>query len=165
MIYDDDRYYMGNVIAELLRNRGNPVTLVTPGSVVSSWSEKTGEHSRVVSRMSELGVEVVTAHALSAFDGEAAELQCCYTGNTQTRPADAVVMVTMREPADALYQALAGLDELPFTLARIGDCEAPSIIAGAVYSGHRYARELEAGIDRDNRMKYDRVFFDDCRPG
>ena len=70
-------------------------------------------------------------------------------------------MVTLREPNDALYQALVQRDDLPFSLARIGDCEAPSIIAGAVYSGHRYARELETKVDPDNRMKYDRVFFED----
>ena len=28
---------------------------------------------------------------------------------------------------------------------RIGDCEAPSIIAFAVHDGHRYARELDLG--------------------
>ena len=48
-------------------------------------------------------------------------------------------------------------------MTRIGDCEAPSIIAGAVYSGHRYARELDTEVDPDNRMKYDRVFFEDIQ--
>ena len=32
---------------------------------------------------------------------------------------------------------------MPFTLTRIGDCEAPAIIAAATYAGHRYARELD----------------------
>jgi dimethylamine/trimethylamine dehydrogenase len=49
----------------------------------------------------------------------------------------------------------------PLSLSRIGDCEAPSIIAGAVFSGHRYARELDTDVDPDNRIKYDRVFFED----
>jgi len=30
-----------------------------------------------------------------------------------------------------------------------------------VFSGHQYARELDTEVDRDNRMKYDRVFFED----
>ena len=33
IIYDDDHYYMGNVIAELLRGEGHDVTLATPGAV------------------------------------------------------------------------------------------------------------------------------------
>jgi len=52
-------------------------------------------------------------------------------------------------------------DYRPDSVTRIGDCLAPSIIAGAVFSGHRYARELDTEVDPDNRMKYDRVFFDD----
>jgi dimethylamine/trimethylamine dehydrogenase len=47
------------------------------------------------------------------------------------------------------------------TLKRIGDCEAPAIIAAAVYSGHRYARHMEEVIDTDNPLKHDRVFFED----
>ena len=43
-------------------------------------------------------------------------------------------------------------------MRRIGDCFGPSIIAGAVYEGHRYAREFDAEIDPDevpfNRTRY-----------
>ena len=34
-------------------------------------------------------------------------------------------------------------------MRRIGDCFGPSIIAAAVYEGHRYARELGEDIDPD----------------
>jgi dimethylamine/trimethylamine dehydrogenase len=72
----------------------------------------------------------------------------------------------MRTPNDELFYELeqrleTETDYQPKSLLRIGDCEAPSIIAGAVYSGHRYARELDTEVDPDNRMKYDRVFYDD----
>jgi dimethylamine/trimethylamine dehydrogenase len=46
-------------------------------------------------------------------------------------------------------------------VTRIGDCLTPTIIAGAIFSGHRYARELDTEVDPDNRMKYDRIFYDD----
>ena len=36
-----------------------------------------------------------------------------------------------------------------------------AIIAAAVFSGHRYARELDMDVDPDHRIKYDRVFFDE----
>jgi dimethylamine/trimethylamine dehydrogenase len=52
------------------------------------------------------------------------------------------VMVTTREPNDALYHELC--DELD--LERVGDCGAPGIIASAVMAGHRYAREMDAPL-------------------
>jgi dimethylamine/trimethylamine dehydrogenase len=69
--------------------------------------------------------------------------------------------VTARKPNDALYHeilATVGGDEsrLPFTLSRIGDCEAPAIVAAAVYSGRRYAEEMDAPIDPDLPLKHDR---------
>ena len=75
-------------------------------------------------------------------------------------------MVTSRAPNDGLYHALRrrikdGADGAPQSLARIGDCEAPAIIAAAVYSGHRYARELDTDVDLDNPLRHDRVFFEE----
>lgn len=166
LIYDDDHYYMGNVIAELLATKGVPVTMVTPGNVISAWGGKTAEQGRVHRRLMELGVTLITTHSLAEFDGHEAQIECTYSGNRQSIDVEAVVTVTMREPNDELYHQLqqrleSETDYRPESLARIGDCEAPSIIAGAVYSGHRYARELDTEVDKDNRMKYDRIFFDD----
>ncbi|MEM7292979.1 MAG: NAD(P)-binding protein, partial [Pseudomonadota bacterium] len=47
VIHDDDHYYMGNVIAELLRAKQVPVTLVTPEHIVSTWGGVTGERGRI----------------------------------------------------------------------------------------------------------------------
>jgi dimethylamine/trimethylamine dehydrogenase len=166
LVYDDDHYYMGNVIAELLRSHNIPVTLVTPETIVSAWGGKTGEQGRVQRRMMELGVDIITSHALASFDGSEAQIECAYTGNRRSLELEAVVAVTMRAPEDSLFQELQqslenGSDYRPKSLTRIGDCLTPTIIAGAVFSGHRYARELDTEVDPDNRMKYDRVFFDD----
>ena len=66
--------------------------------------------------------------------------------------------VTSREPNEALYLDLTSdllklRDAGIISVERIGDCVAPSIIAQAVFGGHRYARELgtneiEASRDR-----------------
>ncbi|MFQ5610376.1 MAG: hypothetical protein ACE5F8_08935, partial [Woeseiaceae bacterium] len=167
LIYDDDHYYMANVIAELLATRGIPVTLVTPEAILSSWGDNTGEQGRMQYRMMELGVEIITSHRLTAFDGGKAEIECTYTEKRRNLDAEALVTVTLREPNDSLFHDIQSLLEgdtayRPESITPIGDCEAPSIIAGAVYSGHRYARELDTEVDPDNRMKYDRVFFDDA---
>ena len=165
VVYDDDHYYMASVIAELLRINGHPVTLVTSETMVASWSDNTNEQFQVQRRLMELDVDLVTSYQLEAFDGQQVSLECTYTGRNRTIPADALVTVTMREPDDALYHelqdALNNSNSGPKTLRRIGDCEAPAIIAAAVYAGHRYARELEADINPDQRMKHDRVFFED----
>ena len=62
--------------------------------------------------------------------------------------ADSLVLVTSRQPNDALYRDLSerlsrGAGGPIQSLRRIGDCEAPAIIAAAVYAGHRYAREFD----------------------
>jgi dimethylamine/trimethylamine dehydrogenase len=127
-----------------------PVALVTPEDKVGAWSGYTAEQIRSQRRLLKLGVEIVTAHGLSAFDGREAVLACAYTGRSRRIAADAVVMVTARRPNDGLYRRLcdrlaAGTEGAPKSVRRIGDCEAPAIIAAAVYSGHKLARELDAG--------------------
>jgi dimethylamine/trimethylamine dehydrogenase len=166
LIYDDDHYYMSSVIAELLRAKDIPVTLVTPETIVSAWGGKTSEQGRVQRRLMELEVQLITSHGLTSFNGRAAQIECTYTGERKSISVEAVVTVTMRFPNDSLFHELQQAvgstgDYKPDSVIRIGDCLAPSIIAGAVFSGHRYARELDTEVDADNRMKYDRVFFDD----
>ncbi len=163
VVFDDDHYYMGAVVAERVRAEGAPVTLVTPEDKVGAWSTYTGEQVRTQRRLLELGVEIVTAHGLSAFDGREAVLACAYTGRERRIAADSVVMVTARRPDDELYRAVsermaAGVEGAPGSVRRIGDCEAPAIIAAAVYSGHRYARELDMPESDRSRVPHDRVF-------
>ena len=51
--------------------------------------------------------------------------------------------MTARLPEDGLYhELLQATDSGIRSLRRVGDCQAPGIIATAVYEGHRYAREL-----------------------
>ena len=89
-------------------------------------------------------------------------MTCEYSGEQSTLVVANIVMVTYRKPVDELYRALlekVGGDaaSLPFSLAKIGDCDAPSIIAGAVYAGHKYARELGMPIDQDDPIRHDRI--------
>ena len=106
VVFDDDHYYMGAVIAEALRRDGLGVALVTPASRVSTWAEWTNEQERSQARLLELDVDVVTQQALTNFDGEAVDLACVYTGRSSRRAAASLVMVTARTPNDDLYRAL-----------------------------------------------------------
>jgi dimethylamine/trimethylamine dehydrogenase len=65
-------------------------------------------------------------------------LTCAYRGAHREVACGTLVVVTGRLPQDQLYRELAGLPGL----VRVGDCHAPSSIADAVYSAHRYARLL-----------------------
>ena len=147
LVYDDDHYYMGGVVAELLADNGNAVTLATPESKASAWTDYTLEQHRIQARLMEHGVDIVSGHRLSAIDEDGATLACVYTGRRRELSVYTVVMVTSRLPEDALFRELAGDPERlaaagVTSLRRIGDCHGPATIAAAVYEGHRFAREL-----------------------
>ncbi len=142
VLYDDERYYMGAVLAELLVASGASVTYVTPDGRAAAWTNFTQEQAPTQRRLIELGVDIVVNTALDGFDGREATLACIYTGRTTARRANAVVLVTSREPADALFHDLKANADLSGRVRRIGDCAAPSLIAAAVHSGHRAGREI-----------------------
>lgn len=139
VVFDDDHYYMGGVMAEALRVQGHEVTLVTTQPEVSSWAHKTNEQERVQARLLELGVRIEPATAVDFIGDGYVEVSCAYTEEEREIEAENVVLVTSRAPVDALYHALLGHSGLQ----RIGDCHAPGTIATCVYAGHRYARELD----------------------
>jgi dimethylamine/trimethylamine dehydrogenase len=152
VVFDDDSFYLGGVIAEELRRRGLDVTLVTTTAQVSAWSADTLEQHRIQTQVLELGIGVVTDHNLARIGGAEAELACNYSDRRRIVPAASVVMVTSRRPNDELYLALtAHQDKIAeagiASVQAIGDCDAPSTIAAAVYDGHRAARELDAPPD------------------
>jgi len=162
VVYDADGYYMGGVIAEHLRAAELEVTLVTRDDRVSAWAENTGEGWRVPAHLMAQGIELMTAQELAWFDGKEVTLACAHSGRDKRLAAKGLVLVGQRAPVDDLYTTLrydaAGNHaDLPFTLARIGDCEAPAIIAAATYAGHRYAQDLDAAVDIDLPMPHDKV--------
>ncbi len=117
-------------------------------------------------RLHALGVEIVTYHLPSRLEQGSVVATHVYDehGHEKTWEADGVVLVSQRRSNDRLYRALKdeiGIEGLKAegvdALYRIGDCEAPAIIAWATYAGHRYARELDAPADPDRKLRHDRV--------
>jgi len=149
VIFDDDHYYMGSVLAERLIELGCTVTLVTPSAYVSEWTLNTLEQGFIASRMLELGVSLVLNSSVAAVSRNAVQLQCVYSGAVSELTADAVLMVTAREPERRLWDSLRAVQEQwkdygIKSIKIIGDAEAPAPIAWATYAGHRFARELDA---------------------
>jgi dimethylamine/trimethylamine dehydrogenase len=166
LVFDDDHYYMGPVVAEALVEQGVEVCLVTPENMVSAWGVMTDEQYQTQQHLIELGVEIITAHGLDEFDGSSARLGCVYTERNREVAADAVVLVTARTPMDSLYRDIAETleaesQESSPTLHKIGDCDAPAIIAAAVYAGHRYARELGTDVEQNAIVRQDKLFDPD----
>ena len=60
VVYDDDHYYVGHSVAELLRAQGLEVTLVTPLAEVSQWSYYTLELRRLEERLARAGIRCLT---------------------------------------------------------------------------------------------------------
>ncbi|AFJ56939.1 NAD(P)-binding protein [Pseudomonas fluorescens] len=149
LLFDDDHYYMGSVLAEHLVARGVEVIFVTPAADVAAWTHNTLEQHRIQRRLMQLNVTIIPSHTLVSVKPEGVVAGCIYTERTRLIPAAALLLVTSREPEQALYQALNNSPEQLQaagirTLTLIGDCVAPGTIAAAVYSGHRIAREFDA---------------------
>ncbi len=160
VLYDDDHYYMGGVLAELLVARGAQVTYVTPSTKVSEWSTNTLEQALIQRRLLELGVEVVVSHALMSASGGHARVACTYTGRDRDIACDAILLVTARLPNDALYTELLGekdrwADCGIGSVKVVGDAQAPAAIAWATYAGHRYAEEFDEA-DRGDSLPFRR---------
>jgi dimethylamine/trimethylamine dehydrogenase len=153
-IYDDDHYYMGGVLAELLVREGFSVTLVTPAAEASVWTHMTMEQPRIQARLLELGIRILAHHGIAAIGRDAVEATCVFTDRRTAIEAATAVLVTARNPENGLGAALharrdawdaAGIRSVTV----LGDALAPGTIAAAVFSGRRYAEELDQPRDPD----------------
>ena len=145
VVYDDDHYYMGGVLAELLATGGCAVTLVTPAPMAAYWTQFTLEQERIEGRLGRLGVALQTRTALGAIGPGGVTLASTISGEVREAACDAVVLVTDRLPRNALAADLAparAAGRLE-TLRVIGDADAPSIIAQAIFAGHLAARAFD----------------------
>ncbi len=158
MIFDDDHYYIGSLIAEQLVNNGCQVEFVSTFGIVSSWTKQTVEQYRIQGRLLNLGVNITPSKNLKTFDGCKVTLECVYTGIEDVIEVDGLVMITARTPNDQLYHKLTSQSEALTkagikSISRIGDCLAPGTIASSIFSGHKFAREFDEPEIKDVPFK------------
>jgi dimethylamine/trimethylamine dehydrogenase len=158
VVFDNDHYYMASVIAELLSREGHAVTYVTTEGIVSWWSLNTAEQARTHVRLAELGVRIIVNRAITKLDADGVETACVYTDERAHIDCGGLILVTSREPNDTLYRELSGDSDFA-SLSAIGDCQAPGIIAQAVYAGHEAGRLLLAD-DADRVVRRDRTLVE-----
>ncbi|MGP8032829.1 MAG: FAD-dependent oxidoreductase, partial [Steroidobacteraceae bacterium] len=149
VVYDFDNYYLGGVLAEHLARGGHSVRYVTPAGHASAWTIMSNEQPQVHRALFSAGVALHTLSRVSAFGDGVVTLANQFT-NAQTRlECRSLVIVGARFANDSLHTELAARGaELETagirSITRIGDALAPGAIVHAVYSGHRYAQELDA---------------------
>ena len=140
VIYDDEHYFMGGALAEKLALAGHEVTYVTPQNLASAWTVYTDEQGFVQARLIEAGVRLEFARFAVGWEGGFLLTQCAYTGRELgALDCGTLILATGRVPVDGLYGELVGKVA---SLGRVGDCLMPSSMADAIYSAHRFAREL-----------------------
>ena len=147
VIYDDDGSYLATAIAEKLLADGCEVRIVTPHSTFARWTHLTLEQQRLTGRVLEQGIEIDTDLQLCGVDQNATQVQCVYTGKQREFKSTSLVVITSRIPNERLYRSL--VEKQPVSsnahvgnVYQIGDCQAPGLIAHAVFAGHQLARRL-----------------------
>ena len=158
LVYDNEHFYLGGVLAERLATEGCLVSVVSPAALVSYWTQFTLEQARVQRRLLSLGVSLYTQHTLESLEGGYARCSSDVVPEGRVFEYDAVVLLTDRLPDDALYRSLRPLqdDGRLGSLRCIGDAEAPGSIAQAVFAGHLAAREFGEVPTRETPFRVER---------
>lgn len=160
VIYDDDHYYMGGVMAELLIQKGCAVTLMTPAAYVSEWTINTLEQHEIHRRLANMGVNIELNRGVTAIGKDHVETNCMFTDIKRPMECDGVLLVSSRAENNTVYHDLKAreaewADSGIKSVKLIGDANAPGPIAWATYAGHRYARELD-GEDMGDALPFRR---------
>jgi dimethylamine/trimethylamine dehydrogenase len=148
VVYDDEGYFMGAGLAELLAGEGLEVRLVTSFAQVSPMSDETLEGPLLRRHLHEVGVAVERGITLEEVAPGGLRGSNEF-GEPWEVESDAVVLVTQRVSDDALFLELsADPGALESTgvqaIYRIGDCVAPQLLAEVIFDGHRLAREIDS---------------------
>lgn len=154
VIYDDDHYYMANALAADLAARGHAVHLVSPQPTIAPWMGHTLEQPRMIAELLAAGVRMSPNATAVAWQGDRLALCRSDTGEElAVIPARTLVMVGTRLPDPALSIAL---EQLGVRHRLLGDAECPGTMQGAVFSGHRHAREILGGEPADRIFRRER---------
>ncbi|MNF62907.1 Trimethylamine dehydrogenase [compost metagenome] len=164
---DGDGHFTGISMAELAADLGKQVTLLTNMSDPAEYSQFTMEVQNNKRMMHEKGINVLRNHWVESYEnGKLTVFHLYRHGWALTEPevgkmprrestdvtvldADAVILVTSREPIQELFVELKRRrDEWERNdvqaVYRVGDCHAPRQISNAIFDGHRLAREFDS---------------------
>lgn len=138
LVIDDDAYYTGPAVADLLAGRGHQVEITTRLTHIGE-DLASSTLSPILTRLFAQHV-VMTPHVLARSVREGTvTLENVYTGEQEQREVDAVVLAMGNRAVDSLYHGLKG--RVP-ELHLIGDAMAPRRLHTAMLEGARVARAI-----------------------
>lgn len=138
-----DGYRAPLSLAEMLRNEGRDVHLITERALVGEALDPATNHA-MVARLMNLGIELSTFTAFERIDGRQATTRHCLSREPGViDDIDTVVTVRRRPNSAVLHDLRSGLAGVP--VQPIGDCLAPRRILTAVHEGARAAHALGSG--------------------
>ena len=168
LVVDGDGYFTGVSIAEYLADRGKHVKILTPLKGIAPYTHFTLEAPNLHRMMYEKKIHELCSHWLLKVEPGKATAYYLFrdgykrngapkTGVLPRRAGtdevevkfDTIVICTGRVPNDSIAkELLRRKDEWAKhdvqAVYQAGDCYAPQLIAGAVFEGHRIAREFES---------------------
>ena len=149
LVIDNDAYYMGSAMAQLLAENGHKVTYVTYGETVGPYQRFTLEEQRTHEKLMQLGCTMIAQNFVVAAENSEAVLAHMWTGSEQTVAYDSIMLVTHRISNCEIYDRLqanpdAMQDAGIKSIHLIGDAHTPGIIAQATFSGTRLGREFDS---------------------
>ncbi len=159
LIYDDDHDYMGSVLAEHLTRKGRRVTLMSPLAEFSAWTAQKLERDRIVARMIEAGIEMLSLAKVSEFETGRVRFHVGLKRTPQSLDCDAVILVMARQTRAELREQILAGDFPAERLHTIGDALAPGTLQAAVFSGHALAQYVATGCELSEFLR-DRAIVD-----
>jgi 2,4-dienoyl-CoA reductase-like NADH-dependent reductase (Old Yellow Enzyme family)/thioredoxin reductase len=122
-----------------LAQQRHQVTVVTAAEKAGAALDLSMTGDTLRERFAKYGVEVLLATALSEWKGSTAKLMNLYTGESEEREFDSLVLATTNTPEDRLTKELAGAG---LEVHAIGDTVAARSASMAFYEGRKLALAL-----------------------
>jgi 2,4-dienoyl-CoA reductase-like NADH-dependent reductase (Old Yellow Enzyme family)/thioredoxin reductase len=139
VVLDDIGHWHGAGTAWQLAEQGHAVTVVTRFPMVAFELIRTATDWPLRRKLKTLGVETIHDAAVTAWNGEGAEVVDLRDGATQRIAADALVLATVNAAQTWLQEGLADSGR---EVHSIGDCVAPRLAVMAIYEGRELAMRL-----------------------
>ena len=142
VLYDQDHTEMTYALAELLADRFDSVSIVTPRERIASDVSLINRQG-IYERLHDRGVDIITCSRPADLGRlEAGELELINVYNGKSLILEDVASITYstsRVPNDRLLKPLT---ETGIEVITIGDCRAPRTVLAATREGYEVAREL-----------------------
>ncbi|MCU1614593.1 MAG: oxidoreductase [Frankiales bacterium] len=155
LVVDERGRYEGLGVAELLRQDGREVTVVSTMDTVGDRIRATGDLPMIMGRLLQSGVDVIGSHAIASIDGTSVTLRNMYAPQRRRliEGIDDIVFVCGNQVIDVpgLEPGAAPPSQLATTrIVRVGDCQAPRGLDEAIYEGLRvtYLPEPVTKVER-----------------